>query len=55
MKVDDLSWIEQFANELDNQVRIDKQVRMDAIYQNIVNPKRDHARDKERNRLLGLD
>ena len=51
----DLSWIDDFAKELQAQVWEEKQERMKAVWDNIVNPRRDHSAEAERKRLLGLD
>lgn len=52
----DINSLDDFIAELKAEVWKDKEQRMKAVYDNIVNPKRDHAEDvRERKRLLGLD
>lgn len=47
--------MDDFIAELGKQVWKDKEERMKAVWDNIVNPRRDHAAEVERKRLLGLD
>lgn len=52
----DITSLDDFIAELKAEVWKDKEQRMKAVYENIMNPKRDYSSDiQERKRLLGLD